>query len=342
MDRTGVYGLFFAHDRSAARNGQKRTPVYSLKVMMASVRSRNLIWLAVSGAALLWAFWSTLAVMADKWSTDPQYSHGFLVPAFAAFMLWHRRRMLPESLPQPNRWGLALIGFGIALHLAGAYVYFDALSMVALLPVLAGLCLCYCGWPGLRWAWPSVCFLVFMLPLPHRVEVSLSHPLQRLATYISTYTLQTVGFAAVSEGNVIILDNARFGVVEACNGLGMLVTFFAMTTATVLVVRRPPVETSLIFVSAIPIALIANVIRITATAVFTVEIGSEVAGVRFHDLAGWLMMPLALGLLWVEMRMLALILLEPEPDAVPVLGLGVPQPLGLAVQASRRTGAKLA
>ena len=62
----------------------------------------------------------------------------------------------------------------------------------------------------------------------------------------------------------------------------------------------------------------------------------------FHELSGWLMMPLALGLLWVEIRMFSLLLLEPEPDTVPVLGLGVPQRIGLAVEASHGTGAKLA
>lgn len=310
--------------------------------MTPQAQSRNhLICIVVSGVALLWAYWSTLAAMAEKWSTDPQYSHGFLVPVFAAFMLWHRRRLLPQQWPQPNRWGLALIALGIALHLAGAYVYFDALSMVSLLPLLAGLCLCIGGRPGLRWAGPSVCFLVFMLPLPYRLEVSLSHPLQRLATVCSTYTLQTIGFAAVSEGNVLILDDVQFGVVEACNGLGMLVTFFAMTTATVLVVRRPPVETLLIVFSAIPIALIANVIRITSTAVLHVEVGSAVAGVVFHDLAGWLMMPLALGLLWLEIRLLALVLVEPEPDGLPVLGLRVPA-RGLPTARAVVTGAKLA
>jgi exosortase len=293
------------------------------------------IGLAVFGAVLLWAYWPTLGAMAEKWSTDPQYSHGFLVPAFAAYLLWHRRRLLPEPVTPPSTWGLVLIGCGVALNLAGAYVFFDWLDMVSLLPVLAGFCLCYGGRPVLRWAAPSIGFLVFMLPLPYRLEVALSHPLQRLATLSSTYVLQTLGFAAVSEGNIIILDDARIGVVEACNGLGMLVTFFAMTTATVLVVRRSLLETLLIVLSAVPIAIIANVVRITLTGILHAKVGSEAADVVFHDLAGWLMMPLALGLLWAEMRLLALLLLEPEPDDLPVVGLGVAARPKPAVRAGR-------
>src|SRR5262249_35685267 len=154
--------------------------------------------------------------------------------------------------------------------------------------------------PVLRWSWPAIAFLVFMLPLPFRVEVALSHPLQRVATYLSTYALQTLGFAAVSEGNIIILDNVRIGVVEACNGLGMLVTFVAMTTATVLIVRRSWIETVLILLSAIPIALLANVLRITTTGILHAEVGGQIGDIVFHDLAGWLMMPIALCLLWLE------------------------------------------
>src|SRR6516165_8646229 len=65
-------------------------------------RSRYLTGLAAFGTALLWAYWPTLEAMAAKWSMDPQYSHGFIVPAFAAYLLWHRRSLLPASLPAPS------------------------------------------------------------------------------------------------------------------------------------------------------------------------------------------------------------------------------------------------
>src|SRR5438552_2908013 len=131
--------------------------------MALAARSRYLLGLPVVGAVLLWAYWPTLFAMADKWSTDPQYSHGFLVPAFAGYLLWHRRRLLPSPLAASSRWGMVLILFGIGLHLAGAYFFFDTLSMLSLLPMLAGICVCVGGRPALRWAWPSIAFLVFML-----------------------------------------------------------------------------------------------------------------------------------------------------------------------------------
>src|SRR5207253_599308 len=94
------------------------------------------------------------------------------------------------------------------------------------------------GWRALHWARPSLAFLLFMIPLPYRVEVALAQPLQRVATVSSTYVLQTLGFMSFSEGNVIRLGETRIGVVEACSGLSMLLIFFALATAVCLVVKR--------------------------------------------------------------------------------------------------------
>src|SRR5438874_1287783 len=87
----------------------------------------------------------------------------------------------------------------------------------------------------LLWAyWPTIAFLFFMLPLPFRVEVALSHPLQKLASQSSTYVLQTIGLPAFAEGNVISLGKAKINIVEACNGLSMLIIFFALSTGMAL------------------------------------------------------------------------------------------------------------
>lgn len=279
--------------------------------------------LTAFGAALAWAYGPTACAMIEKWSNDPQYSHGFLVPAFAVYLLWHRRALFPDTTATAGPAGLFAVASGVGLHLAGAYFYLDVLATLALLPTLVGLTLLAGGWSMSRWAWPSIGFLGFMLPLPYRLEIALSHPLQRLATDCSTYLLQTMGLAAIAEGNVIILDNARIGVVEACNGLGMLVTFFAMTAATTLVVQRTFVEKFVIALSAVPIALIANVVRISVTGFLLGKVGGEVANAVYHDLAGWLMMPIALGLLWAQCRVLSWVLVDKEPEAPVTLGLGI-------------------
>jgi exosortase len=268
------------------------------------------------GASLVWFYWPTLAEMVHRWSTDPRYAHGYLVPVFALVLLWLRRERLAGFTPRPSWGGLGLIGIALALRLAGAYFYLGWLEAVSLLPALAGLCVLVGGWRSLRWSWPSIAFLVFMLPLPFRVEGALAYPLQRIATKASTYALQTLGFPALAEGNVIHLDDVEIGVVEACSGLSMLFTFFAMAVGTVLVIRRPWLDKILIVASAIPIALMMNVLRITVTGVLHETVGSRLANLVFHDLAGWLMMPMAVGVLWLELALLARLLVAPTPKDI--------------------------
>ncbi len=181
---------------------------------------------------------------------------------------------------------------------------------MALLPCLAGLALLIGGRSALKWSWPAILFLVFMLPLPFQVESMLSHPLQRIATRVSTYALQTVGFIAIAEGNTIRMGTVRLNVVEACSGLSMMVIFFALSTAVAIVIRRPMYERVLVFLSAIPIALVANIARITVTGILYKLVQASIAQFVFHDVAGWLMMPLALAMMWAELKIIRWVVRE--------------------------------
>jgi exosortase len=201
---------------------------------------------------------------------------------------------------------------GAALQLAGGFfrVGTGTLEGLALIPYLLGLALLVGGWPTLRWAWLSIVFLVFMIPLPWRLEVALGPPLQYLATWSSAYLLQTVGFMAFVEGTVIQLNDARIGVVEACSGLSMLITFVALSTAAALLVQRPLLDRLVLVVSSIPVAILANIARITATGILHETVGGRVARAFYHDLAGWVMIPLALVLYWFEIWILSQVFVE--------------------------------
>src|SRR5262245_50683632 len=189
-------------------------------------RISSLALLAVAVLALLWAYWPTLGEMAQRWGHDPQYSHGFLVPLFALFLLWLRRDRLAAGTLRPSWWGLALLAVGIAMRLVSGFFWYVSLDDYSLLPCIAGLCLVLGGPTAWRWSWPAIAFLAFMVPLPHRASVMLAGPLQFFATQTSTFALQTLGFPALAEGNVILLNDVEIGIVEACSGLRMLVIFF--------------------------------------------------------------------------------------------------------------------
>jgi exosortase/archaeosortase family protein len=92
----------------------------------------------------------------------------------------------------------------------------------------------------------------------------------------------------------------------------MLMIFIALAVGFAAVIRRPLLDRALLVASAVPIALAVNILRITATGVLHVRVGPRIADLVFHDLAGWLMMPVALGLLWLEMKFLSYVLID-EP-----------------------------
>jgi exosortase len=263
-------------------------------------------------SCLVWSHWTELEEMGQHWSQNAQYSHGYFVPVFALALLWLRRGILSQEPLRPVWWGAPLLGIGIAQHLAGAYFYYNWVDAVSLLPCLAGTVLLTGGWPAWRWSWPAIGFLVFMIPLPYFLEVALAGPLQHFAVISSTFLLQSFGLPALAEGNVILLSEVELGIVEACSGLRMLVVFFALSSGVALVIRRVWWEKILVVVSAVPIALMVNIIRITATGVLYEKVSNQAANAVFHDFAGWLMMPLALAMLWLELGFLKRLFLKPQ------------------------------
>lgn len=274
-------------------------------------RERRAITVLAVAAVVLYSFWPTLSKLSDKWLNDPQYSHGLLVPPFAAFLLWMRRNQFPlGSQPAPIA-GLALLLLGASGRILGGAMYFEWLNAISLIPVIAGIVLTLCGWPVLRWTLPAIGFLVFMIPMPYSVEIMLGFPLQTVATVVSTFVLQCIGQPAVAEGHTILIRDFKLGIVEACSGLRMLVTFVTFSTAVCLVVKKPMSDKLLILFSAIPIALIVNVIRIVLTGLMFLHVSSQSATVFFHDLAGWVMMPMALGFLWLELWILKRLFIDP-------------------------------
>jgi len=269
------------------------------------------LWAGVA-IALAWSYAAVLLGLVGHWWTTPDYQHCFLVPVVAGYLLWHRRDLLPAAPRAASSWGLALLAVSAAMRWASEYFYYNTLDPLSLLPCAAGLALLWAGWGGLRWAWPSIVFLVFMIPIPGTVAGWMSQPLQRIGTTLSTYLIQTLGIPAVAQGNVIALSAGSIGVVEACSGLRMLMLFIAVCVCAVLVLPLRPIDKIIVLLSAPPIAVVANVFRITVTAVLHDTVSQELADRVFHDLAGLLMMPLALALVLLETILLKHLLIDPS------------------------------
>jgi exosortase len=164
-----------------------------------------------------------------------------------------------------------------------------------------------------------------MLPLPTFAEQRLLTPLQHVAAVMSNYTLQTLGIESFLSGNNITIDGTiPLNVAEACSGLRMSTIFLAMAVAMIMIMERPLWQNAIIIMSSVPIALVTNMIRIVVTGLMFKILGpdSEFARTFFHDLAGWFMMPIALGFLYGEMVLLDHLLIEEETARPVAVGFG--------------------
>jgi exosortase len=242
-------------------------------------------------------------------------------------ILWLRRDSLDTSKIAPSRLGwvllVAVFGLRAILYELNEHWYEDATILLA----AASLALAFGGWYLLRWCLPAIIFLGFMLPLPARINGQLAYPLQRLATLGSCDLLQMLGLPVAAEGNVINVGGHKLEVARACNGLSMLLSFITLITAAAILIDRPLLDRIILLVSAIPIALVVNILRITITGLCynffgTDEILIKFTGVRLpHDWAGFLMPVLALLAVWLELRVLSwLMIVEEGPESMPTFG----------------------
>ena len=230
-------------------------------------------------------------------------------------------RLMETSVME--RWiGVAVVAGSLGLRVWAATIDMNVFDRLTYVSALLGVTMLVGGWSMLRWAGPALAFLVFMFPLPYFIENTLLMTLQKLATVVSTWSLQLLGVSAGRFGNTITIDSLDnpLQVAEACSGLRMLTIFGAMSVALAMIIERPWWDRLIILLSAVPIALASNIIRIVATALLYLAFGQETEWVNkvIHDWAGFAMMPVGLGLLWIELTILSrlTIPLDAEDDFV--------------------------
>ncbi len=272
-------------------------------------------WLVYGGliAALTWGYWNMLEYTSHAWA-KPLYSHGWIIPLFCGYLFWQRRRQLTQ-VTSKDRWiGVGLLVVSLLVRLGASYVDMNPVDRISYIGALLGITQIIGGTRMLRWAGPPIAFLAFMFPLPSVLENSVLWSLQRVAAYCSTWTLQLLAVPALREGSKIIIDQLDLDVADACSGLRMSTIFGAMSVALAMMINRPWWDRLAILLSAIPVALLTNVIRITVTALIFMATDSEAIHSAVHDWAGFAMMPIAMGFLWLELQILHKITVPIETD----------------------------
>lgn len=251
-------------------------------------------------AVIIGSYGAVFADLIHTWFYDPDYSHGVFVIPVTAYIMYARRRSMPRTLY--FSWaGAALFAFGLLLRILGIALSVVPLEHFSLLCVIAGVVWMLGGGALFRWSLPGLIYLLFMVRLPHFLAVRWSQPLQAFSAKSAAYLLQTMGIASLAEGNVIQLENERLDVAFACSGLQMMVAFMAVTAAMALLSEFPLLGRLALFLTAIPIAMFCNTIRIAATAIgFRFFEAASVRGV-VHDFGGFAFIPIAIGLVMLEL-----------------------------------------
>jgi exosortase len=282
--------------------------------------------IAVLTAGLMYSYGPSLANLPSTWN-NPQYQHGWIVPLLTAGLLIWRRQPMATIKPAARLAGLGLLAGSLAIRLAFAYFRVRTFDMYTFVPALAGVFLMTGGWAAFRWAWVPIALLIFMYPLPEGHQRYLTGPLQTFNTVVATFLLQTLGFDAFRDGNLIRLGEEHvMNVVDACAGLKMLTIFVWLAAVVIAVAGLQWWENLVIAISAIPIAILANTLRIT-TAGMLYGVSPQMAE-GFHDStpAALLMMGAAIGFILLEMKLLSYVIVTDQfaPARVPATVSGGP------------------
>jgi len=235
--------------------------------------------------------------MVGQWWTDPDFSHGFFVPLFSAYLIWHDRETLAQLPRCSSWWGFPITGVALLMLVVGVFGAELFFSRASLIVLFAGLVIFFAGWKAFRVLLFPWMFLFLMVPIPTIAFDQIALPLQFLASTLGTNMLRLFGVPVLREGNIIVLPNMPLEVAEACSGIRSL-----MSLATISIIYGYLVEAGLwkrvlLVLLAVPVAVAANAIRIFGTGLTVQYWDPDKAQGFFHEFSGWLIFVASLGML---------------------------------------------
>lgn len=257
------------------------------------------------GVIFLLTYFPALHWMWQRWfAKDSYYSHGILVPAVTAFLIWQRREEIKKYARIPSPWGIRLIVAGLLVHVLSSLlrVYFS--SAFSMMIVLFGIVLHFFGVQMLRAIVFPLCFLVFMIPMPLVVVVNASFKMKLVAADISAKILNQMGLLAVRSGSIIRMRSAYVIVDDVCSGLRSLISLAALGSLFAYWLKGPVAKKLLLFAMTIPIAIVTNVCRVVILAAVSEIWGPEYSVGFIHDATGFMVFALAFCMLYGTTRLI--------------------------------------
>ena len=283
-----------------------------------SVTATKYFWRAFSIiVAIAFAYASVLTKLSRDWWSDENYSHGLLIPFIIGYILWIRRDKFASSRTNASVWlggiAVAFALFALWAGVAGAELYTQRMSLVLL---IAGIVVYFWGLPLLKLVLIPFLLLILAIPIPAIIFNKIAFPLQLFASRCAVWSMQTLGIPVLRQGNVIELkplnsfETKKLEVVEACSGIRSLMTL--ITLAVVFAYFTHPnsdkddpktyrygmVRSTIIVLSAVPIAIFTNALRVSGTGVLSHYYGTQIADGFFHSFSGWVVYVVAFLMLF--------------------------------------------
>lgn len=262
---------------------------------------------ALLAGLLLWLYIPVLRHLVGQWWHDPNFSHGFFVPPFSAFVVWQERNRLARLQPQPSWSGLLILGLGMGVLLLGQMGAELFLSRFSLLLVLAGMIVLFLGWNFFRVLLFPWAFLLLMIPIPAILFNRVTFPLQLLASRVASSTLPWMGVPVLREGNVIKLPVMALEVADACSGIRSLMSLTTLAVIYGYLTEQRISVRVLLALASLPIAVVANSLRVIGTGLLVQYWDPDKAQGFFHEFQGWLMFVASLLMLYLLHRLVVIL-----------------------------------
>jgi exosortase len=260
--------------------------------------------IAILTVLTLWLYGPTLTHLVGQWWHDPNFSHGFFVPLFSAFVIWQERKRLAELPLHPSWSGLAIMILGLLVFVVGQMGAELFLARFSMLLLLVGLLVLFLGWSFLRALFFPLAFLVLMIPIPAIVFNQITFPLQLLASRLAAGLLPLLGVPVLREGNLIVLPSMPLEVADACSGIRSLMSLGTLAIIYGYLMDRRVIVRVILALTSIPIAVAANSLRIVGTGLLIQYWDPEMAEGFFHAGWGWIIFVISLTALYLLHRLL--------------------------------------
>lgn len=218
--------------------------------------------LAILLCLFVWVFYPVWVSLVSAWSASEDYSHGFLILPLSVYILWGKREQLLELEVNPTWSALPLALLGLCAYLLARYAEISTVSSLAMIAVLASGVLMLFGWRIFLLCLFPLSLLLFMVPVPAQIYASLTVPLQLFVTKVTTVFLVQVGVPLLREGNVLHLPEHTLEVVQACSGLRSIMSLLTLGAVIAYFGLSSYLLRGLLFVSAIPVAIFVNIVRV--------------------------------------------------------------------------------